>query len=154
MAVDFKELLAKPLDDVKAPPLAPAGTYFGTIKAFKFNQSRFENEETGDRNWQARFTVVNIEAGPDILALPGAMDGIDLTSRTMYAELPLEGGNEYVTKQFLEECGIETTGRGFGETIPLAVGQAVMFDGVHTPNKKDPSKPAFFNVRNLRKRPD
>jgi hypothetical protein len=150
-APDFKQLLAKPLDDVKRPPAPPAGTYFGAISAFKFQESAWTNNDTGERDAQVRYTIRNVEPGPDIL--PELLAEIDLTKRQLNADLPLSGGNEWVTKTFLESLGVATAGRGFGEACPEAVGHAVMVDIVHRLNKNDPTAPPFTDVRNLRARP-
>jgi len=154
MTVDFKALLAKPLDDVKRPPAPPAGTYFGIIRAFKFQESAWTNNDTGDKDAQVRYTINNIEAGEAILADASLLEGIDLTKRQFNCDLPLSGGNEWVTKTFLDSLGIATSGKGFGETCPEAIGHAVMFDVTHRLNKNDPAAPPFTDVRNLRKRPE
>lgn len=154
MAVDFKALLAKPLDEVKRPPAPPAGTYYGVIRAFKFQESRWENTDTGDKDAQVRYTINNIEAGEDILANPELLEGIDLSRRQFNCDMPLSGGNEWVTKSFLDSLGITTAGKGFGETCPEALGHAVMFDVVHRLNKNDPAGPPFTDIRNMRKRAD
>ncbi len=151
MTIDFNALLKKPLDDVKRPPAPPAGTYYGIIKAFKFQESRWENRETGEPDAQVRYTISNIEPGDDVAT--ELLDGVDLSKRQFNAELPLSGGNEWVTKTFLDASGVQTAGgRGFGETVPEAIGKAVMFDLTHQLNKDDPTNP-FVNVRNLRARP-
>ena len=152
--VDFKQLLAKPVDDVKRPPAPPAGTCYATISAFKFQESPWDNKETGDKDAQVRYTLRNIEPGEDILAIPDSLEGIDLSKRQFFADLPLSGGNEWVTKTFLEALGIATSGRGWGELCPEALNHSVMFDVTHRLNKTDPAAPPFTDVRNLRKRPE
>lgn len=153
MTVDFKSLLAKPLDDVKRPPAPPAGTYYGVITAFKFQESPWTNNDTGDKDAQVRYTLRNIEPGEDILAQSELLEGIDLSKRQFNADLPLSGGNEWVTKLLLDSLEIPTSGRGFGETCPEAVGKAVVFEVTHRLNKTDPSAPPFTDVRNMRARP-
>jgi hypothetical protein len=150
MAVDFKMLLARNPSDAKRPPTLPAGTYYGVITAFKFQESKWDNQDTGDKDAQVRYTIKNLEPGEDIQATPQLLEGIDLAKRQTQADLPLSGGNEYVTKMFLESLGI--TAASWGEACPEAQGKAVMFDGVQRMNKNDPSAP-FFDVRNLRARP-
>ena len=46
MAVDFAKLNSRPMGEIKRPPAAPASTYYGSIKGFKYADSRFANKET------------------------------------------------------------------------------------------------------------
>jgi hypothetical protein len=150
--VDFRELLAKPIDDLKRPPPPPAGTYYGTVASFKFSETRWENED-GEKDLLVTYALKGIEPGPDVLALgDGVMADVKLEGK-LRAELPVTGPNAYVTKLFLDSLGIARPGAGFGELCPEATGHAVMFDIVHRPNKTDPTAPPFTDVRNLRKRP-
>lgn len=154
MPPDFNALLKKPLDDVKRPPVVPAGTYYGIISAYKFQETPWVNNDTGEKDAQVRFSIKNVEPGEDILASPELLEGVDLSKRQFNADLPLSGGNEWVTKLFLDGIGVQTSGgRGFGETVPEAVGASVMFDVTHRMSKTDPSAPPFADVRNLRARP-
>lgn len=152
-APDFRALLAKPLDDVKRPPPPPAGTYYGILGKFKYQASRWVNEETGEADGQVRFAITNVEPGDDVRAQPELLEGADLAKRQFGVDLPISGGNEYVTKTLLEALGISCTGRGWGEVIPEAPGHAVMFEVQHRPNKNDPTAPPFPDVRNVRARP-
>lgn len=154
-APDFKSLLARPLDEVKEPPNPPAGTYYGNITKFEFKQTPWENEDTGEKDLQVAYTIRNIEAGPDVVDEVANTPDLNLEKQVRVAQLPVTGGNEYVTKKFLESLGIWTpgSGKGFGELCPEAVGHSVMFDLTHRPNKNDPTARPFIDVRNLRKRP-
>ena len=152
---DFRALLAKPLDDVKEPPVPPAGTYFGVIRKFEFAKTRWDNEDTGEPDLIVRYTIRDLEPGPDVADEVASTEGLNLPKQARVAELPVTGGNEYVTKRFLESLGVYSpgSGKGFGELCPDAVGQSVMFDLSHRPNKNDPTAKPFVDVRNLRKRP-
>ncbi len=148
MAIDFKTLLSKPLDDVKRPPSLPAGTYYGTIKKFEWVESRWENKETGEKDPQVKFTLSITRAGEDVA--PERLEGIDLSKRQLSREMPIGGGNEWVTKQFLDNIGVVTAGRTFGETVPEAVNAQVMFEVTERPNPKEPDGPSFNDVRTMR----
>lgn len=157
MPVDFRTLLAKPLDDVKRPPALPAGTYFGTITKHAYGESRFTDQETGEKHAIVTFTLTGIEAGEDVdqdqLKLAEA-DGKPLGARVMSAEMPLQGGNEWITKSFLDSLGIATAGRGWGDTIPETTNQRVMFTITQRLGKGATEGVVFNDVRNLRAVPD
>lgn len=148
MSVDFKALLSKPLDDVKRPPALPAGLYFGNITKFEFVESRWDNKETGEKDPMVKFDLKITHADGSVD--PSLLTGIDLTKRKLSREMPVGGGNEWVTKQLIESLGIATAGRTFAETIPEAVNAAVMFEITSRPNPKDPDGPPFNDVRSLR----
>lgn len=152
MPVDFRSLLSKPLDDVKRPPALPAGTYYGTITGHKFAESRFADQETGEKHAVVHFTLSSIEASPDVDEgmLAAAVDGgKPLAQRVMTAELPLSGGNEWITKSFLESLDIPCAGRGFGETIPETLNQRVMFSVTQRADKNN-IEVQYNDVRSLR----
>jgi hypothetical protein len=152
MAIDFKSLLAKPLDDVKRPPAHPAGTAKGRIAAFKFDESRFADKETGLKhgvvNWQV---IVDSYDDPEVQAQfeSAKAEFPALGKRTLPREMPISGGNEFVTKSFIEGLGISTSGRGFGETIPEAVGKEVVFEVTQRLDKNDDQK-VYNDLRALR----
>lgn len=148
MAVDFRTLTAKPLDDVKRPPSLPGGTYFGKITKFAWAESRFADKETGQKHGVVVYSLGIERAGEDVD--DARLTGVDLSKRQLSREMPIEGDNAWVTKTFLEGLGIATAGRTFGEVCPEAVGQSVMFEVTERPNTKDPDGQPFNDVRGLR----
>ena len=151
MTINMKELLSKPVDDVKRPPPMPTGTYYGIISGYKYVETAWVNNETGEKDAQVRYSIRNLDPqGID----ESLFEEIDLTKVGLNADLPLTGGNEYVTKEFLENLGVDTHGKGWMEICPEAVGQEVMFDVHHRMNKESPEAPPFVSARNLRKKPD
>lgn len=148
MAVDFKALLSRPLDDIKRPPALPAGLYFGTVKKFEFVESRWDNKETGEKDPEVKFTLGITHADASVDA--ALLEGIDLAKRQLTREMPIGGGNEWVTKTFLTSLGINTSGRTFAETIPEAMNAAVMFEVTSRPNPKEPEGQPFNDVRSVR----
>lgn len=147
MAVDFRKLLSKPLDDVKRPPALPAGTYYGTIAKHEFVESRFAQQDTGEKIGQIKYHFKAVRPGEDIDQQ--LLADIDLNKRAVSAELPLEGGNEWITKTFLENLGIATSGRGWGETCPEALNHEVMFTVTQRMDKNNPEV-MYNDVRSLR----
>jgi hypothetical protein len=151
MTINMKELLSKPVDDVKRPPPMPTGTYYGIISGYKYVETAWVNNETGEKDAQVRYSIRNLDPqGID----ESLFEEIDLTKVGLNADLPLTGGNEYVTKEFLENLGVDTRGKGWMEICPEAVGQEVMFDVHHRMNKESPEAPPFVSARNLRKKPE
>lgn len=146
-AVDFRKLLSKPVDDIKRPPALPAGTYYGTIAKHEFVESRFAQQDTGEKIGQIKYHFKAVRPGEDIDQQ--LLEGIDLGKRALSAELPLEGGNEWITKTFLENLGIATTGRGWGEICPEALNHEVMFTVTQRMDKNNPEV-MYNDVRSLR----
>jgi hypothetical protein len=136
------------LDEVKRPPSLPAGLYYGSVTAYEWTESRFENRETKEKDAVCRYALRISHAGPDVEA--GRLEGIDLAKRRLSRDMPVSGGNEWVTKTFLEGLGIATAGRTFAECCPEAVNAQVMFEITERPNEKDPEAPAYNDVRALR----
>ena len=153
MPVDFRQLLSKPLDDIKRPPALPAGTYFGTITKHSYGESRFADQETGDKHGVVTFQLSSIEAGEDVdqelLKTALEVEGKSLAQKTLMGELPISGGKEWITKQFLEGLDIPTQGRGFGDTIPETMNQRIMFTVTQRMDKNNPEV-SYNDVRNLR----
>lgn len=121
MAVDFAKLLSKPLDDVKKPPAWPAGTYLGVVSKHEF----------GDNNKNstpyARITIKVTQAGPGLE--PSELEGIDLTKgREFRKDFYLTEDADWRLKEFIESCGIPTTGRTFAETVPELLNAQVQLE--------------------------
>jgi hypothetical protein len=130
MAVNFKDLLSRPVDSAKKPPTKPPGTYTGTIASHKFAESQKQ------RTPYVRFTFNNIQPGADILngdqkaLLDEEGDPIDFSKWTPYKDFFLTDDALYRLKDFLKSIGIDTSGRSFDETIPEARGRAVLINAV------------------------
>jgi hypothetical protein len=121
MAVDFAKLLSKPLDDVKKPPAWPAGTYLGHVARFEF----------GDQNKNstpyARFHIKVTSAGPGLE--PSELEGIDFTKgREFRKDFYLTEEADWRLKEFIESCGVPTTGRTFAETVPECANAQVQLE--------------------------
>lgn len=152
MALDFRALASKPLDDVKRPPTYPAGDAKGTIVNHKFDESRFADKETGEKHGVVNFQVrVDGYVDPAVDADFQKMkqEFPQLANKTLPREMPISGGNEYVTKSFLEGLGISTAGRTFADTIPQTTGMNVTFEVTQRFDKNDPEK-VYNDIRSMR----
>lgn len=152
MALDFRALASKPLDDVKRPPAYPQGEARGVIVNHKFDESRFADKETGEKHAVCNFQIrvdSYLDSALDQEFQKMKQEFPALANKTMPREMPISGGNEYITKSFLEGLGINTSGRTFADTIPETTGMNVTFEVTQRFDKNDPEK-VYNDVRNLR----
>lgn len=108
--VDFKQLLSKPLDDVKKPPPLPAGTYFGAITKWEFGESPEKKTP------YVRFFFLLQSPGPDIDV--NELTGVDLAKRSPRKDFYITPDAEWRLKEFIESAGASTAGRSFASAIP------------------------------------
>ncbi len=154
MAIDFSTLNAKPMSDVKRPPAAPASTYYGVVKAFKYDESRFDNKDTGKKDGVLKIEIVPTECADESVEMP---EGFSLKGKLFTHETAIIDANgnalpgQYYTKMLMESLGISTDGRSFGECVPDLVGSQVMFDLTARPDKNNPEV-IYNDVRKLRAR--
>ena len=152
MAVDFAKLNSRPMSEVKRPPAAPGSTYYGSIKAFKYADSRFANKETNQPDGALVLEIVPTEcADPQVEMPPGyTLRGKVFSHETNIIDC---NGNslpgQYYTKVLMESLGVSTEGRSFGECVPDLVGAQVMFDLTARADKNNPEV-VYNDVRKLR----
>lgn len=141
MATNFSHLLSKPVESAKRPPTKPAGTYYGTVMNYKFDESKKE------RTPFVRFTFGNIQPGPDIepSQLKDA-DGedIDLSKWQPHVDYYITDLALFRLREFLEGLGIPINGRSFEETIPETKNQPVILTVIQQPSSK-PGDDAIYN---------
>jgi len=134
MAVDFKGLLSKRVDDVKKPKPLPAGTYNGIVTAFTYGES------TQKQTPYVKYTCKIHSAQDDVDEAD--LEGIDLSKKELNVTFYLTQDAEWRVVEFIKSCGVDTSGRALGECIPdvvqasviLAVTQRMSKDGVDTFN--------------------
>lgn len=125
MAVNFQDLLRRPIDQVKRPEAKPAGTWTGIVKAHRFDVSKVKKTPF------VEYTVNNVQPGADVdqqqLAQynEGFPDAIKKWQPKK--EFYLSDDAIFMLKDFLESCKLKTTGRGFDEVIPEVVNLPVQF---------------------------
>ena len=146
MTVDFRQLLSKPLDEVKRPPALPAGTYYGTVTKFEFGES---NEK---KTPYLRLSLAVASAGDDV-DQEGLKD-IDLTKKQLRKDFYITPDAEYRIKEFLESCSIPTAGRALGEAIPDCMNASVVIEVLLRPNRNDANAPPNNEVGNLKGKED
>jgi hypothetical protein len=152
MPVDFSKLNSKSMTDVKRPPSAPASTYYGSIKGFKFSDTRFANKDTNQPDGALVLEITPTECADPQVELP---PGYTLRGKMFFHETAIIDCNgnslpgQYYTKVLMETLGIPTEGRSFGECVPDLVGAQVMFDLTARPDKNNPEV-IYNDVRKLR----
>ena len=130
MAVDFAKLLSKPLNDVKKPPAWPAGTYLGHVARFEFG------DDNQNKTPYARFHIKVTAAGPGLEA--SELEGIDLTKgREFRKDFYMTEEADWRLKEFIESCGVPTTGRTFGETVPECANAQVQIEIIQQNSKRN-----------------
>lgn len=144
--VDFNALLARPLDDVKRPPVLPIGTYYGIINKYEYKES------SAKKTPYVQFTINQIEPGEDIA--PEDLEGIDFSKRTQFADFYITPDAEWRLKELIESLGVSTSGRSFGETIPECQGLAVQMDIIQEINRQNPEDPPRNRVNKMLARPE
>lgn len=141
MSVNFAELLDTPIEDAKRPPTLPRGSYHGMIKSFEFDESK--EKKTPLVRYQVGLTAATENVDEE------ALTEIDLSKRQMPYEFYITEDSKYRLREFLEAMGISIAGRKFKEAIGDVVGEAVLVDVEHNPNRKDPAAPPFARIASI-----
>lgn len=149
-AADFdpQALLAKPLDEIKAPINLPVGSYVGIVTKHEFDKAK--NEKASPL---VRFDVVAQEPLPDVdeaafaLATDEAQGGKKLADNPQRLEFWLTPDAVYRLKEFGEEhCGVdESDVANLAELIEALKGRPFVFVLEQVPNKKNPERP-YINI--------
>lgn len=144
-APDFTQLLKTNLDTVKRPPTLPAGTFHGRITKYEFGESKEKKTP------YVRFHVQLLSPGADIASedMQDA-DGtpIDISKRQLRQDFFLTQDSMYRIKEFMESCGISTSGRSLDITIPELLNAPVLV-GVVQSNSRDGSE-IYNNIGSLK----
>lgn len=136
MAVDFAQLLSKPLDDVKKPPALPHGTMLGVIKKYEFG------DNNTNKTPYCRFDIGLTGAGAGMDA--AELEGIDLSKRSFRKDFYLTGDADWRLKNFIESLGIDTKGRTFAETVPETLNLPVSCEMIQQNSTKNPGELVNF----------
>lgn len=132
MAPNFSNLLNKPADDIKKPPVLPEGTYFGTLTGQPtFGES--SQKKTPFVQWTGQYS----HAAPDIELVDEEGKPINLEGKKFYFSHYLTEDAMWRLVEFIKSCGVETEGRTLSELIPQCAGKAVQLSVVQRPNKDE-----------------
>lgn len=137
MAVNFQELLKKPVESAKAPVVKPAGTYTGTIKSFTFGESAKQKTPF------CRLTIASVMPGQDVVADSEMMETIQ--KWTPGVDYYLTENALYRLRELLESCDVAVAGKGFDETIPQLVGKGVIFEVTQRPGESQDGTVTMYN---------
>lgn len=123
MATDFSNLLSTKLEDIKRPPVRPAGTYHATISNYQLGES------SQKKTPYVRFSFANIQPGEDID--PETLkdtDGasIDLSKWKPTADFYITPDALFRLKDLIEGLKIPSNGRSLNETLPETRGLPVI----------------------------
>lgn len=134
MTVDFKTLLQKPADEIKRPPVLPAGTYHGVVKSYEFKESKEKKTPYCE-------VTVGVQ-GPGDGIDPESVAGVDFSKKQMRTNFFLTEDAVYRLKEFLESCGHTTVGKTLGEVIPEMVNSAIL---IEVTQRNSPDGSEIFN---------
>jgi hypothetical protein len=118
MAVDFKSLLSRKVEDAERPPLLPAGTYNGVVQSHEFGES------SQKKTPYVRFNIALISPGEGVD--PADLEGIDIGKRKFRRDYYFTEDAEFILRDFIESLGLNIKGKSFDEMIPQVINQAVI----------------------------
>lgn len=138
--VDFRTLLSKNLEDVKAPTPLPAGTWTGQITAREFGESQRKKTP------YVRFTIGNLQPGEDIDQEDLA--GVELAKKTVNTTMYLSEDAQFRVKNLVEDCGFGGPGKSLAEGIEDLINAQVIFSISHRPSED--GQQVFVEVNNVK----
>ena len=119
----FKAILDKPIEEIKAPPQLPAGTYDWRIKGHEFTESGKVNNKTGVKTAGVRFTVSPFAVGEDVdKDLISAM-AKPFSEAEMRLTFWITEDSAFRLRDFLEK-DVGVTGASLAALIPAATNGA------------------------------
>lgn len=121
-APDFSKLLSTNTDEIEKPLPLPNGTYQCQVTKFEYGETKSEKKTPF-----VLFTLTPIEPMEDVDSelLEGCLKGKPLNSKIIRNTMYITAESAYRVKDFVQKCGIDTSGRSLGEVIPETVGQVL-----------------------------
>jgi hypothetical protein len=136
--VNFNALLDKQADDIKPPQPLPLGTYLFIVQKKEYGVS------SQKKTPYLRVYLKPMQAEADVD--PVQLQELDLEKMTLRDEFYLTEAAMYRLKEFVEKCGISTTGRQMLECVNSIDGCYVKAHVKIRPNKDRPGHPGFNEV--------
>lgn len=147
MSVNFNELLSKPIEQDKKPPVKPPGTYTGNIQGYKFDVSKQQKTPF------CRFTFNNIQPGEALMADDQKAlqdeDGnsIDFSKWQPWVDFYLTDASRFRLREFLESLGLDISGRSYDSVLPETKGMSVLLE--MTQSSSEDGKNIYTNVKSV-----
>jgi hypothetical protein len=139
--MNLASLLNTSADEAKRPVPFNDGTYYGSITAHKFVESR-QKKTPG-----VEYTIVLTHADDDVDLTgydeKGEAVQLDPNGKEFRTTFWLTENSLFMLKEFIESCGLETSGRSFQELIPAVTGQPVIVSVSKAPYQAP--REGFFN---------
>jgi hypothetical protein len=138
MSQDFSKLLDVKAEDIKAPPMIPAGEVTLTIKQKEWVKSKPPKETPG--------LEVTFIIGPYLNVIGDeaeaqAVVGKEITDTFWISKDPeKQETSRYMLKQFCENCGIPSEGRTLGEMVADLQGCQVVGSIRRQPSETNPER--------------
>lgn len=136
--VDFNALLDKQADEVRPPEPLPFGTYTFMVRGKEYGTS------TQKHTPYVRFFLK--PQSPDADVDTEALSGVDLSTKELRDDFYLTEAAMFRLKNFIEACGIETTGRKMLDLVNSVEGAFVKAHVKIVPNKKDPNHKGYNEI--------
>jgi len=128
-ATSFSAILDQQVEDAERPKPLPVGTYLCVVTGLP----RFDKSSRAQTDF-AEFTLQPTEVYDDVDKDElEAMGGLE--NRTLRITFWLTEDAKWRLRKFLEDCGIDVSGKSFHEAIEEAPGQQVIANVTHDPAK-------------------
>jgi hypothetical protein len=143
----FTDMLNATAEDIKKPPVPPAGTYLLKVKKVP-EIGDFTAKKSGTEFKTITFlcaVVVAQEVDADALAEFGKIEGYTLRKQFMFSQDPEDVSNTMASedrlKSFLITLGALADGMSINEALAASVGRDFVGEVTHRLNPENPDQP-------------
>lgn len=144
--INFRDLLAKPADNIKKPKPLPTGTYRGIIKQKSFDVSK--NKGTPFVRLLLQPSMAESDVSPEDLMEADGTTPINITAKTLRFDMYLSEDAQYRVLDLARGLSIPTEGRSLGEIIDDLPNHNVLIS-VTQQMANDGSGEVYNNVQKL-----